>query len=77
MWEQLKQVMVESARELCGSVRVEGKNPKSVWWNTEVKAAARIKSVLIVIKMQKKDVWELTKKKRENLKDVYIRSKRK
>ena len=30
--------MVESTREVCGSVRVEGKNPKSVWWNDEIKA---------------------------------------
>ena len=30
--------MVEIAREVCGSVRVGGKNPKSVWWNDEIKA---------------------------------------
>ena len=35
--------MVESAREVYGSVRVEGKNPKSLWWNDEVKAKARRK----------------------------------
>ena len=28
MWEQVKQAMVESTREVCGSVR--GRNPKSV-----------------------------------------------
>ena len=28
--EQVKWVIVESAREMCGSVRVEGKNPKRV-----------------------------------------------
>ena len=38
MWEQVKQAMVKSAREVCGSVRVGGKNPKSLWWN-EIKAA--------------------------------------
>ena len=26
MWEQVKRAMVESAREVCGSVRVGGKN---------------------------------------------------
>ena len=31
MWEQMKLAMAESAREVCGSVRVEGRNPKSVW----------------------------------------------
>ena len=31
MWEQVKWAMVESAREGCYSVRVERKNPKSVW----------------------------------------------
>ena len=35
--------MVESAKEICGSVRVGRKNPKSVWWNDEIKAAVRRK----------------------------------
>ena len=43
MWEQVKRAMVESAREVCGSVRVRGKNPKSVWWNDGIKAAVRRK----------------------------------
>ena len=30
MWEQAKRAMVESAREVCGSVRVGGKNQKCV-----------------------------------------------
>ena len=40
--------MVESAREVCGSVRVGGKNPKSVWWNDEIKTAVR----------RKEDAWK-------------------
>ena len=28
MWKQVKWAMVESAREVCGSVRVGGKEPK-------------------------------------------------
>ena len=28
MWDQVKRAMVESAREVCGSVRVGGKEPK-------------------------------------------------
>ena len=43
MWEQVKRAMPESAREVCGSVREGGKNPKSVWWNDEVKAMVRRK----------------------------------
>ena len=35
--------MVESAREVCSSVRVGGKDPKNVRWNDEVKAAVRRK----------------------------------
>ena len=35
--------MVESAREVCSSVRVGEKKPKSVWWNDEMKAAVRRK----------------------------------
>ena len=30
--------MVESAREVCDSMRVGGKNPKSLWWNDVVKS---------------------------------------
>ena len=41
MWEQVKQAMVKSAREVCGSARIGGKNPKSEWWNDEIKAAVR------------------------------------
>ena len=33
IWEQVKQAMVERAREVCGSVKVEGKSTKCVWWN--------------------------------------------
>ena len=43
MWEHVKRAMVESVREVCNSVRVGGKNPKSVWWNDDIKAAVRRK----------------------------------
>ena len=39
--------MVESAREVCDSVRVGGGNTKSVWWNDQVKAAVK----------RKEDAW--------------------
>ena len=35
---QAKQGLVDSAEKVCGSVRVEGKNPKNVWLNDVVKA---------------------------------------
>ena len=31
IWDQVKRAMFESAREVCGSVRVRRKNPKGVW----------------------------------------------
>ena len=43
MWEQVKQAMVERAREVCGSLKVGGKYPKSLWWNDEIKAEVRRK----------------------------------
>ena len=46
MWEQVKWAIVESTREVYGSVRIGRKNPKSVWWNDAIKAAARRKEVL-------------------------------
>ena len=33
--------MVDSASEMCGSVRVGGKNSKNVWWNNVVKTAVK------------------------------------
>ena len=39
----MKRAMVKSAREVCGSIIVRRKNPKSVWWNDEIKAAVRRK----------------------------------
>ena len=77
MWEQVKWAMVESARELCGSVR---KNPKSVWWNYEVNAAVRRKEVTWKEELASSD--EDAKERcmevyRERLKGVYVRAKRK
>ena len=43
MWEHMKWAMIESARELHGSVRVGGRNPKNVWWNDKVKGSVRKK----------------------------------
>ena len=39
----VKRAMIESAREVCGSVRVGGKNPKNMWWKDEVKAVVKRK----------------------------------
>ena len=39
----MKWAMVESAREVCGSVRVEEKNQKSLWWNNGIQTAVRRK----------------------------------
>ena len=46
MWEQVKWAMVESAREVCGSVQVGGGNLKCMWCNNQVKAAFERKEVL-------------------------------
>ena len=60
-----------------------GENPKSVWWNEEVKAAVRRKEAAwkdvcqLATKRQNQDIWKFIEKKRERLKGVYIRAKRK
>ena len=33
----MKLVVVDGAREVCGSVRRGGKNPRNEWWNDGVK----------------------------------------
>ena len=39
----MKGKIVERPREVFGSVRVGGGNPKSVWWNEHVKDAVKRK----------------------------------
>ena len=63
--------MVESRREVCGSVRVGGKNPKSVCWNSEIKAAVRRK------KAAWKEVLVASYEAKETCMEVYIEEKRK
>ena len=72
MWERVKRTIVESRREVCGSVRVEGKNTNSLWWNYERIAAVRRKEaawkeVLAASheEAKKKDVWKRTRREEE------------
>ena len=79
----MKLPMVESAREVCSSVRERGKNPKNVWWNGVVtdaveKKEAEWKDALgATDKFAKERSMEAYKEEREGLKGVYIRSKMK
>ena len=41
----MKRVRVDRARELCNSVRLGRKNPRSKWWNDVLKAAIERKEV--------------------------------
>ena len=75
--------MVESAREVCGSVRVGGKNPKSVWWNDDIKAAFRRKEavwkeVLAASDEEAKERCMETyrEEKRKARKCIYVRAKK-
>ena len=63
--------MIDSAREVRGSVRMGGKNPKNMWWNDAVRAAVERKEAAwkvvlgLEMKIQKKGVWKCIKMKRE------------
>ena len=63
--------MVESAREVCGSVRVGGKNPESVWWNDEIKAPVRRKEAAW------KGVLTASEETKERCMEAYKEEKRK
>ena len=77
--------MVERAREVCGSMRVGVKNPNSVRWKDKIKAAVwrkedAWKEVLATSDEEAKERCMETyreEKRRERLKGVYIRAKRK
>ena len=72
MWEQVKWAMIESTREVCGSVKGEGKNPKSLWWNDEVQAVFRRKEVA-----WKEDLAASDEEENERWMDTYREEKRK
>ena len=62
-----------------GSVRVKGKNPKSVWWNDEVKkTAVRRKEVLAASDEEAKEKCiEAYRGKKRKVKRCIIQSKKK
>ena len=47
MWEQVKRAMVESAKEVCGLLRVGGKNSNRMWWNDAVKTPVKRKKAAL------------------------------
>ena len=67
----MKQAIVESAREICGSLREE--TTRRVWGERLGKRMLRRRSRELELKVQNKDVWKLTKSKKESLKGVYIK----
>ena len=79
----IKWAIVESSREVCGSVRAGGKSPKSVWWNNEIKAAVREKEaawkgVLAVSDEEKKErCMEAYRKEKRKIKKCISQSKKK
>ena len=83
MWEQVKRAMVESPREVCGSVRVGGKNPKTVWWNDEIKTAVRRKESAWKLALAARDeetkeiCMETYREEKRNVKGCIIQSKKK
>ena len=76
MWEQVKWAMVESVREVWLS-ESRRQNPKSVWWNDEVKAAVRRKEALAARDEEAKRVGYIEAYKGERLEGIYIKAKRK
>ena len=69
--------MVESASEVCSSVRVGCGNLKCVWWNDQVKAAVKRKRCWeLEMKMQGKGFCKSTKRKREGLKGAFIEERK-
>ena len=72
MWEQVKQAKVESARVVCGSVRVGGNNLKSICWNKEIKVAVRGKEVawkgVLVASDETKRCMEANREKKKEVK---------
>ena len=78
MWEQLKWPIVETAREVCGSMRVGRKNPKSVWWNDKIKTAVRRKVVLAANDEEAKErCMETYREEKRKVKRCIFQSKRK
>ena len=67
----MKWAIVKSAREVCGSVRVGEKNPKSVWWSDDIKAAVRRKEAASD-EETKERCTELYREEKRKVKSIYI-----
>ena len=70
------------SREVCGSVRVGEKNPKSVCWNDEIKPAVRRKEapwkeVLVASDEETKGRRMEAYREKKKLRGVYITAKEK
>ena len=66
--------MVESAREVCTSVRVGGKNPKSVWWNAKggnVESCSRVKDGNGRLGQGEDEARKIWKENFEDLHNIY------
>ena len=52
MWKEVKWLITDSAKKVCDSVKVVGKNPKNMWLNDVVQAAVEG----LEMRLQKKEV---------------------
>jgi hypothetical protein len=43
LWRTLKEIIIESAREACGTIKVSNKLKQTAWWNEEIKHETKIK----------------------------------
>src|SRR5678816_1973233 len=81
IWEQMKEAIVSSAREVCGCAEVGSKNVNSEWWNEEVMKAVKGKKEawLNVLKandeISKERCLELYKEEKRNTKRCIRRRK--
>ena len=74
---------VKNARKLCGKVKAGGENPKSVWWNDEIKVSVRRKEeawkrVLAASEEENKERFlEAYREEKRKIKRCIIQSKKK
>lgn len=49
MWSEFKEVILNTAREICGTTKIHKRKKQTSWWSEEVKKQIKVK--------QEKNIW--------------------
>ena len=78
-WQQMKDIMMETAQDICGMTKGPRRHKETWWWNEEVAEAVREKKIKYGKwkKENTKEAWKEYEKSRQNAKRVIFSTEEK